>query len=69
MLLVQRDLSPLVVPLTDVPEPPPIAVSCHPMSGKLVQSLPVLVIQQISNDDREGDERPIPYEKRKDIIS
>jgi hypothetical protein len=58
-----------MVPLADVPEPPPIAVPRHPMSGILVQSLPVLIIQQVSNDDREGDERPIPHEEWKDIIS
>jgi hypothetical protein len=51
MLSVECEGSPLVIPLIDVPQPPPVAVTRRPMAWVSVQSFPIFVIEQKRDDN------------------
>jgi hypothetical protein len=69
MLSVQVDCCPVMIPLIDVPQPPPITVSGCPMARILVQAFPVFVVQQVRSNDRYGHKWPISDKNRKDVVS
>jgi hypothetical protein len=58
-----------VISLVDIPQSPPVAVSRSPMPWVLVQSLPVLVVEEESGDERYGHKWPISHKNREYLIS